>query len=252
MTIDADAKSRQISEAAEAYTAGAWRFSWPIFALTVGVSAWIGALTVITLRVVQAGRAGLYADATCRLLVLGLLALEFGGAAGMLLLFRRWHARWRAAHTEVVPVTSKERYPWLRGAAGVAVLPLWFFLFGRLFRESSVSLQPLLWAALMTAIVGLDMVTDLLRRATPAWKRCPTGLFVIGAYVLYAVAVALGAPQPWQHVPGAVGHLLRIGVMQLVVAVLVVVLGELHSRRQLRRLQQLVNEVPPADSHGTD
>ena len=42
-------------------------------------------------------------------------------------------------------------------------------------------------------------------------------------------------------------YLLRIGVTQLIVAVLVVVLGEVHSRRQFRRLQRLVNEDPPQE-----
>ncbi len=245
MATDFDARRKQIAEAAEGYTAGAWRSSWPLIVLTMSLSAWLGALSAVALAVFRATRQGALPHPTGVIAVSGVVLLEVAGAAGIIVLFLRWQVRWRAAHTEVVPVTSGEHYPWLRGVVGVALLPLWLFLFGRLFREASVALQPLLWAVFIAAIIGLDMVTDLIRRATPAWRRCPTGLIVIGAYIVYAIAVALGAPQPWAHAAGAVGFLLRIGVPQLVVAALVIALGELHSRHQFRRLQRLVNESAP-------
>jgi len=140
MTTDADAKSRQISEAAEAYTASAWSASWPILTLTVSLGAWLGMLSAIALAVIRAARQGALPHITGGLIVVGLLLLEVVGAVGMIVISRRWYARWRAANTEVVPATSQERYPWLRGAAGVAVLPLWFLLFGPLFKTASISL----------------------------------------------------------------------------------------------------------------
>jgi hypothetical protein len=252
MTTDLDGRSKQIAEAADVYTASAWRTSWPVIVFAMSLGAWLGASSAVTFALVRAERQGALLHTTGVLVIGAMVLLQMTGATGIIALFLRWHARWRALHTEVVTASSRERYPWLRVAVGVAVLPLWFFLFGRLFKEASVPLQPLAWAALMSVIVGLDLVIDAIRRATPAWRRRTTGLLAIGVYIVYAIAVAVGAPQPWARVPGGLGMLLRIGVPLLVLAVLVTGLGEVHSRLQFRRLQHLVNDIPPTDSHGSD
>ena len=113
--------------------------------------------------------------------------------------------------------------------------------------QSPQRFQPLVLAGGLT-LLGLVILSARDKHARSYWR--PVHFIAWGLYWCYALAVAGGLPlpfadvtRPWRSSAWAI----RILVPLVLFTIIQIVVCEVYSRRQFRRLQRLVDETPPIE-----
>ena len=113
--------------------------------------------------------------------------------------------------------------------------------------QSPQRFQPLVFAGGLT-LLGLVLRSARDKHARSYWR--PVHFIAWGLYWCYALAVAGGLPlpfadvtRPWRSSAWAI----RILVPLVLFTIIQIVVCEVYSRRQFRRLQRLVDETPPIE-----
>jgi hypothetical protein len=102
--------------------------------------------------------------------------------------------------------------------------------------KSPVQFQPLALALGITAF-GAG-ISRIIPRQSRAYFR-PVHFLWWGLYCCYALAAALGMPQPWGRATDSWGSALRLAGPMVLLGAVDIAAREVYSRRQLRRLQSL-------------
>jgi hypothetical protein len=233
-------RSREIGEAAEGYVLHAWQVR------RSRVVHWLWVLVFAGLTLVLAWDEAWWdqleqpwrglAHGALRALWYGLLAA--GLAWYVWFVFRGGWREWYFGSDHqlglVLPPSSQRfRWPYWLSSLSIAILIGSSGLTGLML---PLRFQPLWYALLLAASWAANafLGPDRLRRL--AWSSVRIGCRLL--YLAYALAVAVGMPQPWSEGRS----LLSLGVPLASVLALQVILDALYSRRQFRRLQRLVNE----------
>jgi len=250
-------RSEKIKQAAVQYAFNRWRSglaTLPWLALVMSWVAFILLATYLYHRYLDMDRVG------------GIWQLVYATVvAAVSVAFIAWcWAAFRGGYKKAI----LEKIQWIQQDAGVIVeepafrrgwwvLPLayvmiivWVFGVMRLSMRSAVRFQPLIFASGMT---GLGIVISFMIDRRPKIGLRPVHFVWWGLYCCYALAAAAGLPQPWMDMQQPWGWSLRVGAPLLVLGPVDIVVRELHSRRQFRRLQQLLAEGPEETvAHGAD
>ena len=251
MARESDGRSQEIKEATAQYVFNRWRSGLP--GLLVGLPlVFVGVLSILISprhdwfrHLSSPWQAALLAAYLA--LVAWLFAwfwrLRSRAGAGLRQLLE-WQQR--DAGVVVQKVTFRRVgwwfWPFAFGVAPAYVLGLMLLSF-----RSPVRFQPLVFAVGITAL-GLGVSRMMAREARAAWR--PVHFVWWALYCCYALAAAMGMPQPLGHVTESWAWWVRVMGPILLLVPVDIALREAHGRRQLRRLQALLGEGQEGTGHG--
>jgi len=241
-------RSEEIKQAAAQYAFNRWRSglaTLPWLALAMSWVAFILLATYLYHRYLDMDRVGWIWQLVYAVVV-----------AAVSVAFVIWYwVAFRGGYKKAI----LEKIQWIQQDAGVIVeepalrrgwwvLPLAYVMltvgvFGvmGLSVRFAVRFQPLIFASSMTALgIVISLVID--RRPKAGFR--PVNFVWWALYCGYAAAAAAGLPQPWMDVAQPWAWYVHVAGPLLVLAPVDIVVRELHSRRQFRRLQELLAEEP--------
>jgi len=246
------ARSEQVKDAATQYVINRWRSALPglVIALPCFLLPLVG-FTVIHWSS-RLGRIGPQIMLSVSLVVLmAELALMWwlffrGGLRKLLRQQTEWIHRDAGVTLEQPTIPKVGWWAWplafiLLPACVVGVMIVSF--------QAAVRFQPLVVAAGLTAVgsaVSLMLPTNAKRRFAPVH------LLWWALYWSYAVAVAAGMPQPWRDVTERWAWCVRVLTPLILLIPIDVAACELYSRRQFRRLQELLAQETPEGGDAPD
>jgi hypothetical protein len=239
-------ESREIGQAAERYAFHHWA-EWTSAPIIIAFVLWLPASFLIADFVV-AYTALPEGSSQARWWMLAIwMALALSSYALLLGWFLPRYQRWVRAKIGVKTAEPAFLALFLLTLGFGVLIPR---LYGLLIVPRIASpLYPLAWAWLFDVLIGGYMLGAWIRlRRNPLWRYSPPAVIVLGLFNLYAIAAALGLPQPSASAPRCMGMSYRAIVPWAGALVAFAVIGWFYSRRQFRRLQRLVNE----ESDGTD